>query len=667
MFGRLVCRKNLLCAVLPLLTFTGLDAAPMHYTIQRLGFIGAGYTSSDGFQYSQTQFLNDQGQVVGRSTPYSGTTPLGTDTWSYNGSSTLRIGLTGAGYEASSGYRDTTAQRLNMQGQVAGYSNRYTSSGLIGQDAWLYNGSSTLQIGLTGAGYERGDGHRNSQTQFLNEQGQVAGYSSRYYSSTTAVGQDAWLYNGSSTVQIGLTGTGYERGDGLRSSQTQFLNDRGQVAGYSSRFSARAALGQDTWVYIGSSTLQIGLTGTGYEQSDGFRYSIAQRLNKQGQVVGQSSRFSGATPLGQDAWLYNGSSTLQIGLTGAGYERGDGNRMSQTLFLNEQGQVAGQSNRYSGTTALGQDAWLYNGSSTLQIGLTGVGYERSDGHRTNLAKALNGQGQVAGQSNRYSGTTALGQDAWLYNGSSTLQIGLTGAGYETSDGYRNSQARFLNGQGQVAGYSQRISTDYSDLGRDAWLYDGSSTLQIGLTGAGYEASNGFRYSEAWFLNGQGQVAGYSQRISTDSDDLGESAWLYDANMNQTFDLTLSIRPGDNYAFSRATYLGDDGLVLGAYTLFDQNSGADLGSRAFYFAIGDGLHDLGQLVDDLTPDGWLALATAISAGGMRNFIIGGGTLTDMTGDAAYLLTATSVPAPAAVWLLGTALTGLLVRRLRLSVV
>jgi hypothetical protein len=612
MFGRLVCRKNLLCAVLPLLTFTGLDAAPMHYTIQRLGFIGAGYTSSDGFQYSQTQFLNDQGQVVGRSTPYSGTTPLGTDTWSYNGSSTLRIGLTGAGYEASSGYRDTTAQRLNMQGQVAGYSNRYNSSGLIGQDAWLYNGSSTLQIGLTGAGYERGDGHRNSQTQFLNEQGQVAGYSSRYYSSTTAVGQDAWLYNGSSTVQIGLTGTGYERGDGLRSSQTQFLNDRGQVAGYSSRFSARAALGQDTWVYIGSSTLQIGLTGTGYEQSDGFRYSIAQRLNKQGQVVGQSSRFSGATPLGQDAWLYNGSSTLQIGLTGAGYERGDGNRMSQTLFLNEQGQVAGQSNRYSGTTALGQDAWLYNGSSTLQIGLTG-------------------------------------------------------AGYETSDGYRNSQARFLNGQGQVAGYSQRISTDYSDLGRDAWLYDGSSTLQIGLTGAGYEASNGFRYSEAWFLNGQGQVAGYSQRISTDSDDLGESAWLYDPNMNQTFDFTLSIRPGDNYAFSRATYLGDDGLVLGAYTLFDQNSGADLGSRAFYFAIGDGLHDLGLLVDDLTPDGWLALATAISAGGMRNFIIGGGTLTDMTGDAAYLLTATSVPAPAAVWLLGTALTGLLVRRLRLSVV
>jgi hypothetical protein len=328
--------------------------------------------------------------------------------------------------------------------------------------------------------------------------------------------------------------------------------------------------------------------------------------------VGQSSRFSGATPLGQDAWLYNGSSTLQIGLTGAGYERGDGYRMSQTLFLNEQGQVAGQSNRYSGTTALGQDAWLYNGSSTLQIGLTG-------------------------------------------------------AGYETSDGYRNSQARFLNGQGQVAGYSQRISTDYSDLGRDAWLYDGSSTLQIGLTGAGYEASNGFRYSEAWFLNGQGQVAGYSQRISTDSDDLGESAWLYDPNMNQTFDFTLSIRPGDNYAFSRATYLGDDGLVLGAYTLFDQNSGADLGSRAFYFAIGDGLHDLGQLVDDLTPDGWLALATAISAGGMRNFIIGGGTLTDMTGDAAYLLTATSVPAPAAVWLLGTALTGLLVRRLRLSVV
>ncbi len=596
--------KHILCvALLFLMATAGLNAAPTHFTIERLGFTGTGYTESSGYQYSQVLSLNNQGQVVGYSTRYSGTMDLGRDTWLYDGNSTLQMGFTGTGYERSDGYRlsssNSYGMSLNDQGQVAGYSRRYSGTTGLGEDAWLYDGNSTLQMGFTGTGYERSDGYRYSFPKFLNDQGQVAGYSRRD-SGTTHLGQDAWLYDANSTVQMGFTGAGYTRSDGYRFSDAQFLNDQGQVAGYS------------------------------------YRYSEG----------------GGATQLGQDVWLHDGSTTLQMGFTGAGYTRSDGYRLSTAWFLNDQGQAAGNSLRYSGTTELGVDAWLYDGSITLQMGLTGAGYERSDGYRGNLAWFLNDQGHVAGISKRYSGTTGLGEDAWLYDGSITLQMGFTGTGYERGDGYRESDARFLNDEGQVAGYSRRYS-GMAELGADTWLYDGNSTLQMGLTGAGYERSDGYRGSTASFLNDEGQVAGGSDRYSEGGGAyLGQDAWLYDADLNQTFNLSLSIRPSDHYADSWVYYLGDDGLVLGSYTLFDQTSGADLGSHAFYFTVGNGLYDLGLLVDDLTPDGWLALATAISAGGMREFIIGGGTLTGMTGQAAYLLTA--VPVPAAIWLFGGAL-------------
>jgi hypothetical protein len=621
------------------------NAAPLQYTIERIGLAGAGYTQDFGEQRSVAQFLNDHGQVAGYSNRYSGSSGLGQDAWLYEGSSTLQVGLIGAGYERGNGYRYSHAQFLSNQGNVVGYSNRYSGSSELGFDTWFYNGSSTIQVGLTGFGYEQTNGYRASWVYSLNEQGQAAGRSVRY-SGSSDLGYDAWLYNGSSTIQLGFTGAGYEHSgfsrEGYRDSNVLFLNEQGHVAGHSQRYSVSTGIGQDAWLYNGISTIQLGFTGAGYEASNGGRYSTVQFLNEQGQVAGHSGRFSGSGDLGQDAWLYNGSSTIQLGLTGAGYERNDGYRLSSVALLNERGQVTGHSTRYTGSSRLGYDAWLFNGSSTIQLGLTGVGYERNDGYRVSNVTLLNEQGQVAGNSYRYSGGTDIGQDtgmgfdAWLYNGSSTIQLGFTGAGYERNDGYRGSDVQSLNEQGQVAGYSHRFAGS-TLFGQDAWLYNGSSTIQLGFTGAGYEQSNGYRYSYAQFLNEQGQVTGYSERYAG-STQLGQDAWLYDANLNQVFNLTLSVRPSDNYAFSEVQYLGADGLVLGYYELFDQSNGWSLGNRAFYFTVDDGIYDLDLLVDDLVADDWIVLANAISAGDMRNFIIGHGTLTGMTGQAAYLLTA-----------------------------
>ena len=50
--------------------------------------------------------------------------------------------------------------------------------------------------------------------------------------------------------------------------------------------------------------------------------------------------------------------------------------MNDVFQLNEAGQVLGYSNRYNGgSTSLGQSTWLYNGATTIDIGLTGNGVE----------------------------------------------------------------------------------------------------------------------------------------------------------------------------------------------------------------------------------------------------------------------------------------------------
>ena len=234
--------------------------------------------------------------------------------------------------------------------------------------------------------------------------------------------------------------------------------------------------------------------------------------------------------------------------------------------------------------------------------------------------------------------------------------GLTDAEHTRStDNYRNSHAQYLNEAGQAVGYAERYN-GITYTGRSAWLYNGTTTLNIGLTDAGHtNSSTGYQYNEADLLNEAGQVTGFAERYNG-ATYTGQSAWFYDATIDQTYSMDLSINPTDGYASSNFLYLGDDGLGLGYYSLFD-TGGNDLGIRAFSFTVEDGVLDLGSLVADLSGEGWLYLADAIRANGAGQ-IIGSGLLDDMTsGSVAYLLTPQAVPVPPAVWLFGSGLVGL----------
>ena len=97
-----------------------------------------------------------------------------------------RSASSGPNTPATTGIRSASADELNEAGQAVGLSDRYNGGSTnLGASAWLYNGATTIDIGLTGAEHTRNDGYKYSQyglaeLRNLNDAGQVIGYSARY-------------------------------------------------------------------------------------------------------------------------------------------------------------------------------------------------------------------------------------------------------------------------------------------------------------------------------------------------------------------------------------------------------------------------------------------------------------------------------------------------------
>ena len=117
------------------------------------------------------------------------------------------------------------------------------------------------------------------------------------------------------------------------------------------------------------------------------------------------------------------------------------------------GRVVGSSKRYNGgATELGSNVWFYNGATTTIIGLTGAEHTSSSGVKSSFNVVRGAGGQVLGESSRFNGgSTNLGQSLWLYNGVTTIDVGLTDSEYTRNDGYKSSSAGLINSAGQFIG------------------------------------------------------------------------------------------------------------------------------------------------------------------------------------------------------------------------
>jgi hypothetical protein len=558
------------------------------------------------------------------------------------------LGLTDLEHTRDDGGQSSSGYQLNETGQAIGEARRFNGGSTdLGSSAWLYDGTTTRKVSPTGGVFTGEDGDELSLVLVLNNAGHVSGLAAQFESGSGAfAGFTGWLYDGASTFDVGFTDDEHTRDDGLRYSVGYRPNEAGQLSGFSSRYNhGNAWLGSSAWHCDGATTRNIGLTDAEHTRNDDYKDSSAYGwLNEAGQEIGYSSRFNGGSvDLGQSAWFYDGATTRIMGFVGSEYTRDDGYRSSHASRLNEAGQVIGDSTRFNGGSAdLGRSAWLYDGTTTLNIGLTDSVHTRNDGFQDSLASRLNQAGEVAGVSHRYNGGSLdLGRSAWLYDGTNTVEIGLTDGEHSRNDGYRGSYVFGLNNAGQVIGESRNLDgSNY--LGRSAWLYDGTTTRQIGLTDAVHTSSDGYQDNTVDYLNDAGQVVGSSERYLADDTEGGQDAWFYDSALDQTFVLQLSAR-SDGYAYSNINYLGEDGAVLGNYTLFDALDN-EVGRRAFYFTVADGLHDLGSLVEGGLPaNGWDWLGFAFRANGQGQ-ILGDGELNSPEGSYSAFLLTPIVPEP-----------------------
>jgi len=419
----------------------------------------------------------------------------------------------------------------------------------------------------------------------LNPVGDLIGSTTRYISATTtSLGQDAWLYvptngdpisNSTNTTIVsptilnpaGTVGASLTDANGLatyyayqynaagqvyRNSTLSLINTSGQILGYSFRYNGipygttyyNRQEGQDAWLYTNGGYTLLGLgvnnTSTGYSYTDSFsnvtfRNTTPIALNDNGWATGYNNRYAGgsSTDAGQDAWLFNGISTYQIGMTGAGsvFENSSGYRKSFVTAVNALDQVAGYSliyNQGANSATFGTQAWIYyapkngttggtassfnipNGStpapgSYVQVGLTdststgsptSMGHISSTGFGSSTLTALNNAGQAVGTSTRYltNSTSSVGTDVWYYDGkhasisitpiiasgnTNVSGVTISGAGnsnyvaLNSAGYYASSGIVTLTSNGLVAGYTSRYasSTGFTSEGQDGWVYD----------------------------------------------------------------------------------------------------------------------------------------------------------------------------------------------------
>ncbi len=168
----------------------------------------------------------------------------------------------------------------------------------------------------------------------------------------------------------------------------------------------------------------------------------------------------------------------QVGFTDQEHTRDDGRQISYFGGANATGFVAGFSDRYDGGSSAGRTAWRYDGSTTSRIGLEDAEHIGTNGIRNNIAIRVSEAGTTLGLANRYNGTSLnRGQSVWVYDGTNTINVGLTGSEFTRTDGYRFSSFQEMNDAGVAFGYSDRYDGN-SPLGRSAWYFNGSSTVEI---------------------------------------------------------------------------------------------------------------------------------------------------------------------------------------------
>lgn len=764
----LVMNKSAVLAGMTGLMMAVSTQAAVSYSINSIGLIdstnaGTGITYTDantGGAYQSISVVNSAGYIGGTSTRFSSTTTSGVttvstrgaDAWLYNAATgtTIQVGYTtdrtedtdnDYGYTNPTGYRNSKVIAISSAGYAAGTTQIYdqlsTSNSSIGADAWLYNitTGSYARLGLLDSIHTSEYGLRNNAITAINSSGVVIGTSQRLAYS----GTDAYIYDPSTDTvsrQIGLTGSDYGS-TGYSVTSLAGINSNSYVAGVTSYTAGGSYSTSDAWIYNPNTqtSTRIGLMTTGYRGDTIFGF------NNYG--VAATTANTSDTTLKQ-AWIYKiaDGSVTQVGLTSTDYTK-NGNTSSTITAFTDTGYAAGSTSimkQYTGgqiisgyansgytyTDAVGQwytagqDAWVYDGNSTIKVGLydkaeytgadsgtpvnvlnfsprNGYYYQTSSTQvRYSAVTSLTSTGNAIGYTYVFNGSDSngaalkAGQDAWTYQvGGTTKRVGLIGAGYVSSDNIaRSSTASYVNNAGYVVGTSTRYSSTATS-GTAAW-YDKYSTastntsvsnsVRLGLTGSAHTATDGtntYQYSTVTALTNSGLVAGYSTRYYnqgvtvgstsiTANGNNGQDAWVYDLTTATPTQYIMGIAANDaGYAYSTISLMTEDGLILGTYNTY---SGSTVtGTYLYAWTAGSSMTTISDSIDyTLSDEDWSKISSLFGVDANGN-IYGTGIISGMGATAdtystavAFVLSQAAVPEPASLSMLALG-TVLMVRR------
>lgn len=580
-----------------------------------LGLTGPEHTGSTGLQDSHGTHQTESGRILGTSSRFLDASPAnGQDAWVWNAGVIQLVGPVGPEYTTSAGYRLADPRGLTESGMVFGRTSRVLGSNTsYGGDAWVWSDGGTELVGLFGANYTGSGGYRSTNPRQMNQAGQLCGYTARVAGLDTDAGRDAWRWEQGEIQIIGLFGAEYTGTNGYRSSTPMAINEAGLVTGFTFRIiDASTINGQDAWIFDGETTRRIGLTGPEFTGAQGLRNDAATSAglpaNALGHVVGYTKRYLGAnTDNGQDAWLWDGHATTAIGLFGPDHFGTLGYHYDYASPASDAGLVTGSTVRVLDvSTSNGQDTWAHRNGVTHQTNLTAPEYTGSAGYREAYSSPAPDGVSVVGVSRRITGERTIdGQDAWFWQDGVTTLIGLFAPEYTGSAGYRYSDRVTLTSNDRsIHGYTRRITGVNTNNGQDAWIFDGTSTIPVGLSGPQYIGAVGYRYSSFVAENRAGHLAGYTSRITGTSSKTGQDAWYYDPATGVTSAIVGSETTAGNYASSSITLLTEDGFALGTYTLFLTGTESTGPIRAFVFRPDMGFADLGEVVEGgLSANAW----------------------------------------------------------------
>lgn len=316
------------------------------------------------------------------------------------------------------------------------------------------------------------------------------------------------------------------------------------------------------------SITRIGLYGPEFETSSALNLVTTTQF-----ITGTTSRQSDYGG-GLAAWVWNPSTRLssRVGLLGEEYTSITGGQSSGTVAINRNGQTAGNSIRALNSQLLnGRDSWVWSPetNTTELIGLTSADHTTGNRYRQNVVSSQNETGFILGYARRFTQSgTDRGLDFWLWNPTTraTIQLGLSGSQYTASNNFRSTNAFAMSDDGQTCGTSGRYN-GLAGLGQDAWVWlpTTQTTTQIGLIGTGFQSQTGMRRSGVLTQTRLGQIVGESTRYRGTTEN-GLAAWVWSSSLGATIELGLSdpIHTIASSGFRRTTLVdqSESGQVIG---------------------------------------------------------------------------------------------------------